>query len=227
MSHDETLTFSWCNFPGTDEHGRFAYLDPHTTQRALQPARRIRFWQNPHNVEVGFIDYVATLKLPPCPPPPAPPSSFFLTTSLNLATTQAFAQESTRPREGSLRVLAGEALDPTLALAFFFDGPESFAEFLELAEPFSGPAAVAQGTAMFSFAEFVCHGMDASDRQQHHRQVAQASQTCEPMAVFMSLAMSVCFGYYLLLHYFLHSFKLNTGLGGFVHVSLDFFRANQ
>ena len=54
-------------------------------------------------------------------------------------------------------MLPGEALDPTLALAFFFDGLAAFRDFVRQAEPFSGPAAVARGTAMFSFAELVHH----------------------------------------------------------------------
>ncbi len=40
-------------FVAADEHGRFAYLDPHVTQRALLPRTRLRFWQNSAQAEVG------------------------------------------------------------------------------------------------------------------------------------------------------------------------------
>ncbi len=73
------------------------------------------------------------------------------------AVTQTHAQESTRPR-GGLRFLRGEELDPTLALGFFFDGLGSFRDFLVQAEPFSGPAAVQRGIAIFSFAELSSPG---------------------------------------------------------------------
>jgi len=67
----------------------------------------------------------------------------------NSRAVEARALDSTRPTKQSLRFLPGSELDPTLALAFFFDSQAAVDDFLQQSMPFCGPDAVAKRRALF------------------------------------------------------------------------------